>query len=314
MVSKKTLLATSGILAIFVLLCATQGAAAATNLPSYINTKTTIHGYQLVYYNNITVTDFDNIAGVNVTCWTTMWYRAANSTVNSSIIGASLVNAGGNILNKAINLTGTSTKTALAVAILTAAGLNSTTISGITNVWDLFVAILQQMSKNSSFTVTQLNLPKATHSLLISVNRTYLKHILFATKGAYMLLAFDYDLNNWTVDWTNSGNVTAMGSYIIARFQLDIWYLWREIGVMLKFLNAASSWLSGSGVPATATVSSSISPASNTAVGDLQAFANDWAGIAGSSIPGYEPALVFMAVAASGAMIIGFKVRKSKRT
>jgi len=321
MLSKKTLFATGGILAIFMLLSASQGAMAATGLPTYLSTKATIHGYSLVYYNNINVTDFDNIKDANVTCWTTMWYRAANSTVNSSIIGASLVNAGGRILSKPINVTGTDVDSVLVKDFMLGAGLNSTTISGITNVWDLFVAMLQRLSLNSTginnFTVQTLSLAKADYSLLITTpNRPYLQHILFAAKGPYMLLAFAYDLNNWTVDWTNSGNVTAMGAYIIHRFQSDVWFFWRIIGQMLVFFNRVSNFLTGSAAPAAATsTASSISIQSNTAVSDMQAFANDWASItSSSSIPGFEPALVFVAVAASGAMIVAFKFRKSKRT
>jgi len=216
MVSKKTLFATSGILAIFLVMCASQGAAAATGLPTYLSTKATIHGYSLVYYDNITVDNFENTA-VNVTCWTTMWYRAANATVNSSIIGASLVNAGGRILDKAINLTGTDTNTQIAKAFLTIAGFNSTQIAGISTVWNVFFDMLQIMAQNSTgnntFTVQQLTLPRADHALILSTpDRPFLRHILFATKGTYMLLAFDYNLQNWTVDWTNAGNVTAMGA------------------------------------------------------------------------------------------------------
>jgi hypothetical protein len=319
MLSKKTLFATGGILAIFLLMCASQGAMAATGLPSYISSKTTIHGYSLVYYNETTVTNLDNIKDVNVTCWTTMWYRAANTTVTSSIIGASLVNAGGRIFNKAINLTGTNASTLLVHKILNNAGLSNATIAGISNVWDLFVAVLQEETKNSSTNVTQITLAKADHALIIGVNRTYLKHILFATKGPYMLMAFDYDLNQWAVNWSDTANVSR-AMFITERFQADVWFLWHQIGALLKVFNAAANWLSGSGVPATSTASaatsSGISPASNTAITDLQSFANDWAGIAGStsSIPGFEPAIVFMAVAASGAMIVTVKVRKSKRT
>jgi hypothetical protein len=319
MLSKKTLFATGGILAIFLVMCVSQGAAATSVLPTYLSAKATIHGYSLVYNDSITVDDFEN-TNVNVTCWTTMWYRPTNATVNSSIIGASLVDAGGRVLDKAINISGSDTNSKIARAFLTIAGFNSTQIAGISTVWDVFFGMLQVMSQNSTgnntFTVQSLTLAKADHALLISTpDRPLLSHILFATKGTYMLLAFDYNLQNWTVDWTNAGNVTAMGAYIKARFQSDVWFLWRMIGSWLKFLNRAANLLSSSSVIAAVPASSSIMPASNTPLTDLQAFANGWASLAGSgSIPGYDPAMVVMAVAASGAMIVAFKVRKSKRT
>jgi len=87
------------------------------------------------------------------------------------------------------------------------------------------------------------------------------------------------------------------------------------IGSWLKFLNRAANFLSSSSAVAATPATSSIMPASNTALTDLQAFASGWANLAGSSsIPGYDPAMVIMAVAASGAVIVAFKVRKSKRT
>jgi hypothetical protein len=316
MTSNKTLLTASGILTVFVLLVAAQGAAAATSLPSYIHANTTIHGYKPVYYNSITVADFDNIK-VNTTCWTTIWYRASNASVNASIIGASFVNAGGRILDKPLNLTGTNPKIAAARQVLTNAGLNSSTINSITTVWDLFVAWLQKDSTNSSFTITPLNLAKVDHALLIHVNQTDLKHILFASKGPYMLLAFDYDINNWAVSWGDSANVTAKQSYIDTRIQADVWYFWGVIGTLLKFFNAAATWLSGSGVPATATASamtsSNISLYSNTATSDLQAFAIGWAGLAGAGLPVWVPVVIIITVAVAVVVIVVGVVLTRKR-
>nr|MDO8110304.1 hypothetical protein [Candidatus Sigynarchaeota archaeon] len=153
MISKK-IVASSGILAMLLLLVGTQGiSAAAAGLPSYLRPNTTINGYQLVWYNNITVRVYENRV-LNVTCWTTIWFKPANIT-NASIIAASLVNRGGNILNKPLDFTQNDSKTLNATAALHALypAMTNETINGITNVWDLMFAILA-LDNNTSYNLT----------------------------------------------------------------------------------------------------------------------------------------------------------------
>lgn len=313
MVSKKTLLLTSGILGILIMVAGIQASVASpASLPSYLSTGTTINGYKLVYYNNITVNNFENTK-VNVTCWTTIWFK--NESNSAKIIGASLVNEGGNILNKAINLTKTDTKTLFARSLLASAGLTDAQMNSITNVWDLVIDLLL-LKNGSSYVLTQPTISKADHAVLLNITgRPYFKHALFASKGAYMLLALDYAIENWTAvsDWTNS---TLIKTVIEAKFQADIWLFWGLFGTILKFFGNAADWLASSSVTVSSTpaASSKIATSANTPTSDMVSFASGWAGLfEGSSIPGFEPSLV-IAMTAAVVVIISFKVKKSRKS
>jgi hypothetical protein len=312
MVSKKTLLLTSGILGLFIMVAGIQGIVASpASLPSYLSTGTTIKGYKLVYYNNITVNNFENTK-VNVTCWTTIWFK--NESNSARIIGASLVNEGGKILDKALNLTKTDTKTLAARTLLAAAGLTSAQMDSITNVWDLVIDLLL-LKNGSSYVLTQPTISKADHAVLLNITgHPYFKHALFASKGAYMLLALDYAVENWSVaDWTNS---TLIKDALEAKFQIDVWFFWGLFGTILKFFSEAADWLSSSSVPASSTSAESnkIAASANTPSSDMESFAAGWADLfGGSSIPGFEPSLV-IAMAATTVVIIGFKVKKSRKS
>jgi len=246
MIAKK-LLIVSGFMAVLLLAASIQGASAATNLPSYLTADQKIDNYSMVYNDTMTVYNIDSSnpsTSTNVTCYTSVWYRAGNATVNASIIGASMVDQGGNILNKAIDLTKTDYKTLIVVAALEAAGLNLTTIYSIKSVWDLMVALLQLFEVSGGYNVTDLNLANTDHALLIGITGIpILSSILFASKGDYMLLALDFDIAQWAVDWAVASNVTDHGALIVANFQIAVWWFWAAFGVVLTALGELATIL-----------------------------------------------------------------------
>jgi len=309
MVSKKTLLVTSGILGILLMVAGLQACAATpTSLPSYISPGTTINGYKLEWYDNITVNDFEN-TNVNVTCWTTIWWN----NVTSRIIAASLVDKGGNILNKAVDLTKTDSKTLIARGVLGLAGLSNSTMNGIKTIWDVVIALLM-LKNGTDYVLTQPDVPKADHAVLFTImGHPYFKHALFVSKGADMLLALDYAIENWSsvTNWTDSALISAA---VKIKLQADVWFFWGIFGTFLNFLNKAADWLASSSVPATsaASASSKISLSTNTPTSDMTSFASGWAGLLGGSIPGFEP-LIILAMTTTAVVLIGFKVKKSRK-
>jgi len=311
MVSKKTLLLTSCILSLFLIGSGIQASMAATPapLPSYVSVGKVINGYKLEWYTNITANcSFDSV-NVNVTCWTTIWVN--NDT--HKIIGASLVDKGGNILNKAIDLTKTDLKTQFARWVLNVTlGLSNATINGLKSVWDVMIALLTRW-KGSAYNLSQPSIAKADHAALFTLNnRPYCKHVLFASKGSYMLLALDYDIANFTAvpDWSNS----TLGNLIMAKFQLDVWYFWSLFGTILVWLGKAADWLASSSVPASSAPAASgkIATSAAATTTDLQGFAAGWANLFGGAIPGYEPSLI-IAMTATAVVLIGLKVKKSRK-
>lgn len=313
MISKK-ILASSGILTIFLLLSGIQGSfAAAAALPTYLRPNQTINGYNLVWWNNITVRVYDNRI-LNVTCWTTIWFKPANQT-NASIIAASLVNRGGNILNKPLDFTATDNKTVNATNALRALypTMTNETINSITNVWDLVIAIIALQNNTLGYNITLPSIASVDHAALFNfTGRPYFRHALFASKSAFMLLALDYDIGNWTIDdWTNS---TAIEYAIMAHLQVDIWFFWKILGTALTWLGLVSDWLSSSVAVASSAPASSGKIASTVVapLSDLEQFASGWAQLVTSGIPGYDP-VVMIAIAAISVGLVAFKVKKARR-
>nr|MDO8109246.1 hypothetical protein [Candidatus Sigynarchaeota archaeon] len=160
---------------------------------------------------------------------------------------------------------------------------------------------------------TQPAIASADHAALMNfTNRPYFKHALFVSKGAYMLVALDYDIGNWTIaDWYNS---TAVEYAIMAHFQVDVWFFWAIFGTFLSLLGLVSDWLASSAALASSTPAASgkIATSESTPITDLKLFASGWAQMIPADIPGYEPAIMIVVTAISVGLI-AFKVKKARR-
>jgi hypothetical protein len=317
--TKKTI-AVSAIIAALFLVSGIRGCAAA--VPSWLPSSTQLAGYTMVWNNSISVqwiTDKDSNG--NVTCSSQVWLKNGTSGIaNANVIGASMIDKGGDVLNKGVDLSKNDIGTIAAKVLLTGAGLNQSQIEGIRNVWDIVVEILR-VNQGTSYNLTEPVVPNVDNAVMLefapSNNFTY---VLFCTRQDHCMVVYSFNASQDWIDWLNA---TGTGGLILARMQVITWAFWIILATYVAVIVGLANFLGVSDAPAA--VAESAVPASSassaihasaihtsafTPTSDLTAFAAAW----GALFPNFPWWIVIVVVAGAvvAVVIIAVLVRKRK--
>ncbi len=320
--TKKTI-AVGAIIAALFLVCAIRGASAAA--PTWMPSNTQLAGYTMVWDNTISVqwiTDKD--VNGNVTCSSQVWLKNGTSGMaDANVIGASMIDKGGDVLNKGIDLSKNDIGTIAARAILSGAGLNQSQIDGIKNVWDICVEILR-VHQGSTYNLTEPVVPNVDNAVMLefapSNNFTY---VLFTTRQDHCMVVYSFDASQDWIDWLNA---TGTGSLILARMQAITWAFWVILAAYVTVIVGLANFLgvsdapaavAESALPATPALSASsavhvnaIGTSAFTQSTDLTAFAAAW----GALFPNFPWWIVIVVVvgAVFAIVLIAVLVRKRR--
>ena len=316
----KKKVAVSAIMAALFLVCAIRGSAAA--LPSWMPSEDELAGYTLVWDNTISVKWFTgtNSSG-NVTCSSQVWLKNGTSGLtDANVLGASMIDKGGNVLSKGVDLSKNDIGTIAARALLSGAGLNQSQIDGIKDVWDICVEILR-VNQGTTFILSEPSVPNVDHAVLLEFSAAGdYKYVLFCTRQDHCMVVYSF---NASQDWINWLSTTGTGNLILAKMQVIVWAFWlvlaTYVGVIVglaDFLGVsdAPAVVAGSAVPAAPTSSaistSGIHTAAFTPISDLTAFASAW----GALFPDFPWWIVIVVVvgAVVGIIVIVSVVRKRR--
>jgi len=312
--SKKTI-AVSAIIAALFLVCAIRGSAAV--VPSWLPSGTQLGGYSLVWDDTISVSWYtDQDSNGNVTCYSQVWLKNGTSgLVDANVIGASMVDKGGNKLNSNIDLSKNTVGTNLAKALLVDAGLSQSQIDGIKNIFDVIVEILRA-NQGTAYTLTEPAISNVDNAVMLHFNAAGdYQYVLFCTRQDHCLAVYSFNASQNWIDWLNA---TGTGSLILARMQVITWGFWLVLGTVVNAIANIASWLGVSDAPTVPAAPADTEPSvteimtsAYTPTSDLNAFASSWGALFPNAVPGYE-AWIVVAVAGASFGLLAVKARKQR--
>ncbi len=311
---KKTIAVSAIIVALF-LVSAIRGCAAVT--PAWMPSTTELAGYTLKWDNTISVAWYTDTSSGNTTCSSQVWLKNGTLGIaDANVIGASMINKGGDALAKAVDLSKNDIGTVAAKAILSGAGLNASQISSITNVWDIVVEVLRA-HQGSSYTLTEPAVPNVDHAVMIQFpTSTDFQYVLFCTRQDHCIVVYSFNASQNWIDWLNA---TGTESLILAKMQVITWAFWAILAAYVTVIVQLANFLGVSDAPAvvaeSAVPASSALPATSalpvahvnaihtsafTPSSDMTAFASAW----GALFPDFPWWIVILVVIAVVAVII----------
>ncbi|MEX2682473.1 MAG: hypothetical protein Q6373_012800 [Candidatus Sigynarchaeota archaeon] len=316
--TKKTI-AVSAILAALFLVCAIRGSAAA--LPSWMPAQDKLAGYTLVWDNTISVQWYTDTTNGNVTCSSQVWLKNGTAgLVDANVIGASMIDKGGNVLSKAVDLSKNDIGTIAARGLLTSAGLNESQIDGIKDVWDIVVAVLR-VHQGSTYVLSEPEVPNVDHAVMLEFSAAAdYKYVLFCTRQDHCMVVYSFNVSQ---DWINLLNATGTGNLILAKMQVIVWAFWLILATYVTVIVNLANFLGVSDAPTAvvepaslAASGSPVSPSSSihvtafTPATELIAFASAW----GALFPNFPWLLVIVVAvgAVVGVVIIVSVVRRRR--
>ncbi|MBN2154373.1 MAG: hypothetical protein JW839_23155 [Candidatus Lokiarchaeota archaeon] len=316
---KKTV-AVCAIMAGLFLVCAIKGSAAA--LPSWMPAESELAGYTLVWDNTLSVQWFiDEDSNGNVTCSSQVWLKNGTSgLVDANVIGASMIDKGGDVLSKGVDLSKGDIGTQAARGLLSAAGLNTTQIDAIRSVWDIVVEVLR-VNQGSSYVLTEPSVPNVDNAVMLEFSAAGdYQYVLFCTRQDHCMVVYSFNASQDWIDWLNA---TGTGSLILAKMQLVTWGFWVVLAAYVAVIVSLANFLGVSGAPAVvaesatpalpaAPVASSggIHASAFTPTSDMTAFASAW----GALFPDFPWWIVIVVAvgAVAGIVIIVAVVRRRR--
>lgn len=308
--TRKTI-AVSAIIAALFLVSAIRGSAAA--LPSWMPAQDQLAGYKLVWDNTISVKWFvnQNVNG-NVTCSSQVWLKNGTSgLVDANVIGASMIDKGGNVFAKPVDLSKNDLGTIAAKALLSGAGLNESQIASIQTVWDIVVEILR-IHQGTTYTLTEPAIPNVDHAVMLGFSAgTDFKYALFCTRQDHCMVVYSFNASQDWITWLNSMGTSSL---ILAKMQVITWAFWLILATYVTVIVQLANFLGVSDAPATLGESSSPAPSpamvvapssaiqatAYTPTTDLMAFASAW----GALFPNFPWLLVISIVVGAVVVII----------
>lgn len=315
MILSKRVITVSSIIAGLLLLFAIRGSTAV--LPSWLPSNTQLAGYSQVWNNTVSVSWYtDRDVSGNVTCYTQVWLKNGSSgLVDANVIGASMIDKGGNILNIGIDLTQNTPGAILAKTLLADVGVNQTQMSNIKSVWQVIVAVLVA-NQGTTYVITQPTIANMDHVITLNFpSATDYKYVLFGTRKDHCLVLYSFNVSQ---DWITWLSTSGHESQILSRMQLVTWSFWIHIAKFVGALVQIASWLgltSSSSADANFTneapLPASIGISAYTPTSELESFAIAWGAMFPNAIPGYDIWIIVLACSAAFSILI-LKTRRHR--